>query len=49
MFLETIQHSLDIFVALSRGSLQFLLNGASHFLGLLLQTQASLLNTLQLQ
>jgi len=49
MLLETIQHSLDIFVTLSRGSFQFLLDSASHFLGLLLETQTSLLNTLQLQ
>lgn len=49
MFFETLQHSLDIFVTLSRSSLQFFLDSASHFLGLLLETQTSLLNTLQLQ
>lgn len=49
MFLEAIQHSLDILITLSRSSLQFLFDGASHFLGLLLETQTSLFNTLQLQ
>lgn len=48
VLLEAIQHSLDILIALSRGSLQLLLDGASHFLSLLLETQTCLLDTLQL-
>lgn len=49
MFLETIQHFLNVLITLSRSSLQFLFDGTSHFLGLLLETQASLFNALQLQ
>lgn len=49
MFLETIQHPLNVLITLGSGSFQLLLDGASDFLGLLLQTQASLFDTLQLQ